>query len=1016
MRLTSFFVRNYQLTLVIVLMILAVSFITILNMPRAEDPSMNPPQFPIVVIYPGTSPQDMEELVVKPMEKQISELDDIKEIRTDINDGVAVIVVKYKYDSDEDDKYQELVREMNALRSTLPQDIFKVEVRRVSPSDVNVLQVALVSENASNIALRNVAKSLKEDLEKDKSLKKVEYWGVEEPIVRIDLKLDRLAQAKIPVTHVLGNLQSEAANIPAGSVRAGEKVFNVKTSGKYTSVEEIRQTVISSSNGQIVRLKDVADIQLTDAEQKHIVRLNGYRAALVTAAQKDGENIAQTQKRYLAILDAFEKTLPSNIALIRSFDQAKNVNKRLSGLGWDFLIAIGLVLITLLPLGYRASLVVMVSIPTSLGLGVIALDAMGFSLNQLSIVGFVLALGLLVDDSIVVVENIERWLREGHSKRKAAIEATKQITLAVIGCTATLIIAFLPIAFLPEASGEFIRSLPFAVINAILASMLVSLTIVPFLASRFLKTDHDPNGNFFMRGLKRLISGSYSRLLDKALQKPKTTLIVALGLFALSLFIFPIIGFRIFPTSEKPQFMVNIQMPLQSNVEHTNSIAKQVEKVLGQEKSIAFYTTNVGKGHPRIYYNVIPENEKSDYAQIFVQLKESVRAKEKEIIIDGLRKKFAQFAGAKIEVKNFEQGPPIEAPVAIRIFGENIDTLRVLAGRTENMLRKMTGTIYVTNEVGLQKSDLRLKINTDKSRSLGIITADLDKTIRLAVAGVEVGQYTDETGNDYSIVVNAPRDKFATPEILKNVYVNNAVGTPVALDQVADIEFETSPSNIKHMDKERFVVVTAFTRDNVLADDVYKTFLADSASLNLPKGYTIKLAGEVESRQEAFGGNFTTVIIAFVFLFIMVLLLEFKTFKSTLIVLSVIPLGIIGGAMMLWFTGNPLSFVSIVGFIALAGVEVKNSILLVDFTNQLREQGKSLDDAIREAGEIRFLPIVLTSLTAIGGLIPIALNSNPLISPLALVLIGGLITSTVLSRIVTPVVYKLIPPSIAKEK
>ncbi|MFN5761591.1 MAG: efflux RND transporter permease subunit, partial [Sphingobacteriales bacterium] len=838
MRLTSFFVRNYQLTLVIVLMILAVSFITVMKMPRAEDPSMNPPQFPIVIIYPGTSPQDMEELVIKPIERKISELDDIKEIRTDINDGVAVMVVKYKYESDVEDKYQELVREMNALRSLLPQDLYKVEVRRITPSDVNVLQVALVSENASTMLLRTKAKALKEELEKDKSLKKVEYWGVEDPIVRINLHLDKLAEAKIPITHVLGNIQSEAANIPAGSVRAGEKVFNVKTSGQYQSVEEIRQTVISSSNGNIVRLEDVSDVQLVDAEQKHIVRLNGFRAVLVTAAQKDGENIAETQKRYLKIVDDFEKSLPSNIALIRSFDQAKNVNKRLSALGWDFLIAIGLVLFTLLPLGYRASLVVMVSIPTSLGLGVIALDAMGFSLNQLSIVGFVLALGLLVDDSIVVVENIERWIREGHTKRKAAIEATKQITLAVIGCTATLIIAFLPIAFLPEASGEFIRSLPFAVINAILASMLVSLTIVPFLASRFLKTEHDPRGNIFMRGLKKLISGSYSRLLDKALQRPKTTLLAALGLFVLSIFIFPIIGFRIFPTSEKPQFLVNVQMPLQSNIEHTNTIVKQVEKVLADEKKIEYYTTNVGKGNPRIYYNVIPENEKSDYAQIFIQLKESVKANEKEKIIVDLRDKFTKFSGAKIEIKNFEQGPPIEAPIAIRIIGDNLDTLQSLAGRAEEMLRKMEGTIYVNNEVSIRKSDLRVKVNTDKSRSLGILTSDLDKTIRLAVSGVEVGQYTDEKGDDYAIMVNAPRDKYATTDILKDIYINNAIGTPIALDQVADIQFETSPTSIKHVNKERFVVVTAFTKENILADDIYKKFLADSASLKLPTGYS----------------------------------------------------------------------------------------------------------------------------------------------------------------------------------
>jgi multidrug efflux pump subunit AcrB len=290
-------------------------------------------------------------------------------------------------------------------------------------------------------------------------------------------------------------------------------------------------------------------------------------------------------------------------------------------------------MITLLPLGGRASIVVMVAIPLSLGLGIVALNFLGFSLNQLSIVGFVVALGLLVDDSIVVVENIERWLREGHSRTYAAIEATKQITLAVVGCTATLIIAFLPLVFLPEGSGEFIRSLPLAVITSVFASMLVSLTIVPFMASRVLKADHSPEGNIFMRGLKKLISGSYTKLLDKALARPVTTLVISLGLFVASLGLFKAIGFRIFPTSEKPQFMVNINMPLQSNIETTNRMARKVEKVLGAESSITYFTTNVGKGNPRIYYNEIPENERSDYGQLFVQLEPETSAPRKIEII-----------------------------------------------------------------------------------------------------------------------------------------------------------------------------------------------------------------------------------------------------------------------------------------------------------------------------------------------------------------------------------------------
>jgi multidrug efflux pump subunit AcrB len=310
------------------------------------------------------------------------------------------------------------------------------------------------------------------------------------------------------------------------------------------------------------------------------------------------------------------------------------------------------------------------------------------------------------------------------------------------------------------------------------------------------------------------------------------------------------------------------------------------------------------------------------------------------------------------------------------------------------------------------KSDLRVRIHTEKARAMGIQTADIDRTIRLAVSGIPIARYTDAEGEDYDIVVGTPQLGHATLASLEGVFVNNAQGTPVPLSQVATIGFETSPPVIKHYDRQRYAVVKSFMSPGVLAEDINREFLRRMEGFRMPQGYGFELAGEREQQQDAFGGGFGKVVIATVFLFIMVLVLEFRTLKSTLIVLSVIPLGVIGGVAMLWATGNPLSFVAIIGFIALAGVEVKNSILLVDFTNQLRREGMGLDDAIREAGELRFLPIVLTSLTAIGGLIPIALNSNPLVSPLAIVLIGGLISSTLLSRIVTPVVYRLIPPRV----
>ena len=1017
MKISDYAVKNYQFTLIMVIMAVALGVTTILTMPRSEDPDISSPNFPVVVVYAGTSPKDMEELVVKPLEKRIYALDNIKQIKTTIKDGLAVLNVDYRYNSNVENKYQELVREVNAAKSLLPQDINSIEVKKVTPSDVNVLQAALVSENASREKLKKAAEDLQDELEKVTSLKNVEIAGLPAQIVRIDLALDKMAQMHIPLSAVSSAIQSEIANIPGGSVNEGTKSFNIKTSGNYQNIDEIKRTIVFSNTGKNIYLEDIASVYFDFAPETDITRLNGHRCVFVTAAQKPGENISTTQKAYLPVINAFKKTLPSNIDLQLSFDQASNVNRRLGGLGEDFLVAILLVSITLLPLGLRAAIVVMISIPLSLAIGIVLVNLAGFNLNQLSIVGLVVALGLLVDDSIVVVENIERWIREGHTKMEATLKATRQIGLAVVGCTATLIIAFLPLVFLPEASGDFIRSLPIAVIACIIASMLVALTVVPFLSSRLLKGhDGHPEGNLFLRAFKKVIHRSYAPVLNVALKYPLITVAIAVLIFIGALRLFPVVGFSLFPSSEKPQFLVNVVTPLQSNLSYTDSITRQIESDLKKEPAVKYVASNIGKGNPRIYYNVVPQNERADFAELFVQLDENTNPAAKLELIEQLRKRWTPYPGAKIEVKNFEQGPPVVAPVEIRLLGDDIDSLRSIALKVEDMLTKTEGTMYVNNPARNLKSDIKVAINKDKAQMQGVATVNIDRTIRMAVAGINLGTFTnpDAKGDDYNILLSKPRPMYPDLTVLNNLYVNSQQGTAVPLAQLADLHLETSPLSINHFNKTRTISVTSFVRKGYLNDRVIEQVEKKMNAMKMPEGYRYEMGGDVESRNNSFGG-FGAIIIVTVFLFIAVLVLEFKTFKSTLIVLSVIPLGIVGAVLALLFTGNSLSFIASIGIIALAGIEVKNTILLVDFTNQLREQGMELDEAIREAGEVRFLPIILTTLTAIGGLMPIAISTNPLISPLAIVMIGGLISSTLLSRIITPVAYKLMPPAVGNK-
>ncbi|HUL58002.1 MAG TPA: efflux RND transporter permease subunit, partial [Anaeromyxobacteraceae bacterium] len=833
---------------------------------------------------------------------------------------------------------------------------------------------------------------------------------------RVAVAPERMAALGISPGEVIQAVGAGATAVPAGSIDAGARQLSVKTSGDYGTVEAIGDTVVRLVDGRAVRVRDVAEVALRDAEPVHLARVDGHRAVLVAANQKEGQNVFEVKKAIDAQVAGFERDLPRGVSLVRAFDQSANVGHRLGGFGRDFAIAILLVLLTLLPLGVRASLVVMVSIPLSLAIGVTLLRLTGYSINQLSIVGFVIALGLLVDDSVVVVENVTRFLRQGHSPREAAVRATRQITVSVLGCTATLVFAFLPLLALPGAAGLFIRSMPVAIVFTIGASLLVSLTVVPFLSSLALRATGE-HGNVFFRGMTWLIEGSYRRLLGKAIARPWATLGAAAVLLAGSVALVPAIGFSLFPKAGIPQFRVEIEAPEGASLAETDRAVRFVEAALARHPEVRHVVANVGKGNPRVYYNVAQRNEKSSVGEVLAEVG-SYRPETIERVLGEVRGELAAYPGASLELKEFENGPPVDAPIALRVLGDEPAALAAAAARVEALVAATEGTRYVRNPARDRKTDLRVRVDRDRATLAGVAVPDVDRAVRLAVGGVVAGRYREDAADDaYDIRVTLPRREGALPggprpglDVLERLYLPG-LGGAVPLAQVAELALEPSPTRVDHVDGVRSATVTAWVKEGWNTDRLTRAILAKVDGEAWPKGIRVVPAGEFESRQESFGGLSTAILVAAIGV-LAVLVLEFRTFRSTLIVASVIPLGVVGGLVALFLSGYTLSFTAVIGFVALMGIEVKNSILLVDFTNQLREEGVALDEAIQRAGETRFVPILLTTLTAIGGLLPLALERSALYSPLALVILGGLVSSTVLTRVVTPVLYKLLAPEV----
>lgn len=1010
MTLLEFPIRRYQFTLVAFLCLIAIGLFTFMSIPREEDPSFEISGFDISAVMPGADPKDLERLVTKPLEDRLAELDDVDKIESVIADGVSFTIIEFLASTDADKKYEEVIREVNALRPGLPPELRQLEIRRFSPGLVNIVQYALVSDDAPYRELQDHARDLKDALKGVPGVRTAESWAYPPRELRVEVDLRRVAELGLSPARIAQALESENADIPAGIVDIGPRSFTVKSTGSYTDLEQVRDTVVTAVDGRVVRIRDIGSVRWTEGAWGHVGRYNGKRAVFVTANMKSGYNVLDVRDAIVAKVDRWSEGLPKRISLELGFDQSRNVAKRLDRLYLDFGIAVAVVLLTLLPLGLRAAGIVMISIPLSLAFGIAVLYFLGFSLNQLSIAGFVVALGLLVDDSIVAVENIARHLRMGYDRTRAAIAGTRQIFIAILGCTATLVFAFLPLMALPGTAGKFIRVLPTAVVATIVGSLLIALFIIPFLASRLLREEGHGEGNRLLQRIMGGIHRYYRPALHHCLARPKTTVAAAIGgSLLVSVLLVPVLGSSLFPKADTPQFLVQIDTPTGTSYAETDRALRFVEDEIQKVPGIKSVFANLGRGNPEVYYNHIQRQESAAYAEVMGVLEE-YDPRRSPGDLDALRERLDGYPGARISVKEFRNGPPIAAPIAIRIVGADLEMLDRLAREVEGVLESVPGARDVRNPLKFTRTNIKVEADTAKAALLGVPAVEIDRTVRLAVSGLQAGTFKDEDGEQYPIVVRPPFEARADLRSLGEARLTSATGGSLPLSQVATIQLEPAPVLISRFARERAVTVTAQVERGLNTGKVTADVVDKLDGMEWPRGYRYVLGGDAEAGAESFAGIGTAAIVA-IFGIFAILVLEFGSFRSTLIVLAVVPLGIIGGMMMLLATGNEISFTASIGFIALIGIEIKNSILLVDFTNQLREEGVPLDEAIEQAGEIRFLPILLTSATAIGGLLPLAVQNSGLYSPMAWVIIGGLISSTLLARLVTPVMYKLMPPS-----
>jgi len=1003
-------IKNAQFVLIIAILMVLVGIVSYLNMPRSEDPQFDIPINVIEIIYPGASPLDIETLVVDPLEEEISDIEGIDKIESQVKNDGARIEVTFRYGTDVEAVFNKVKLAVSTVEPDLPVGIQDILVLKATPTSVAIMQFALWSDPINYKQMEYYAKQLEKRLEAISSVRKADIWGYPQQIVAVDLNLELLKHYGISVIDIERILKGRAQNITPGFVDATTRRFNVKASGNFQELDTLDNTIVLSTDKFALKLKDVATVKFASREATYLAYYDSKPAIFITVEQRENSNIFDLTQQIDKEVERFTRSLPDNVKLETLFKQEESVNVRVNGFFenlWQGLILVGLM--SFIFLGARESLVVLITIPLSFLVAITWLDFAGFGLQQMSIVGMIIALGLLVDDAIVVTESIQRRKIKHSSMDEAAIDGTSQVGWASISGTLTTMLAFLPMLMLASDTGDFIRSMPVTVVLVLFASLSLSLILIPLIASKFFKKETS-NAKTVYKYINAFADGYYIRGLKTLVLNKWLVSFIAICALSSTLFLFEKVGVSLFPKAQKPMILLDILAPPNSSIDATDAIMQEVNQLLGKYPLIKKVALNVGNSNPRIYYNEIPKRGVVHFGQILVLLEEYEESKVQDLI-GKLRLQFATWNKAKVTVKEFTQGPVTDQPITIRLIGNSLDDLEKVAVDLANKMSSTEGVINVNNPIGVANTELSLQIDYDKAGLSNIDVNNLDNTIQIALSGVNIGLFNDVNGEDYPIVVRREEPDL---EGLANVHITNRQGQAIPLNQIVETKLQKGRTEFFHYQKLRMAKVSSDVDNGYSVNELTKKVISYLDNYDMPNGMYYIIGGEEESREASFAGLSQIMLITAVGIFA-ILVLQFKSILQPLIIFSSIPFAVAGAVLGLYLFNLSFSMMAFIGLISLFGIVVNNAIILIDTTNRNMNKYASKLEAILAASATRFTPILLTTLTTIGGLLPLTILGGSLWQPLGVVIISGLCVSAVSSFFLVPVLIEIFTKTSEKQ-
>jgi multidrug efflux pump subunit AcrB/outer membrane protein TolC len=1008
----KFSLRYPAVTLILTAMVVTVGVHAFLKMQRTEDPTITIRTGLVAALYPGATSEQVEKQVTKTLEKHIFKFPEVRKEKTysTSRPGVAIINVELEDNVKNADVFWAKLRnELNVVKSTeLPNGVMGPVVDSDFGDTVAML-IAVHGKRYGYRELRDFADKIHDEMRTVRDVGKLVTYGNQSEEIWITGSLERISQYFADPRQVVNALRERNAIQSGGNFDADRSKVPMRTTGIFNTEDEIRNVLVDvSKDGHPLYIKDFANVERRYQDPTFMVRYDGDPCLLLSVEMQKGKNIVELGEQLDKVFQRLKVLLPPDVQLDLVANQPGVVKERITKLSHEFLLAIAsVVLVTIVLLPLRVALIAALAIPVTLCGTLGAMNALGIALHQVSIAGLIMVLGIVVDDAIVIADNYVELLDHKVPKVEAAWRCASEVFVPVLTATITIIASFLPLLILTGSVGEFIMALPITVAIALAVSFIVAVMLTPLLCRFFIKKglhDHDAvetHGKEKVTLLDRL-QGKYGILINIFMNRKWLAFTLGGSAFVFGVMLFAFVPQQFFPSAERNQFVIDVWMPQGTRIEATDPVMGRIEKALASRKGVAHYATFVGQSAPRFYYNVNPQQPDGAYGQFIVNT-ESVEDTDR--LVKELRPSLAALAPeAMVIVKELQQGAQMEAPIEVRISGDDVGELKRLGEQVQGILESVSNAQYVFRDYFNDSYMVDVKVNDELANRLGITDASVSQTLSGAFDGAAVSTFWE---GDRAVTIKlrldpASRSSFAD---IGNTYVNSELTRArVTLRAIANLAPEWQTSRIVRRNGVRTLTIRAFAKPGHYASKILEQAMPQIKALELPAGYRIYYGGEKDNQDETFPQMLVALAISLVAIFL-VLLVQFRNISDPLVVMASIPLTLFGAVCGLLITRNPFGFTAFMGMISLCGIVVRNGIILVDYCNERVAEGETLEQAARDAGARRLRPIFLTTMAAAVGVTPMILSGSSLWSPLASVIAFGLIFSMFFTLLVVPVIF-----------